>query len=76
MPTKIEILHGITAPLSSMQSSFPQARPMLCVGESQAFSNNMMNLSLRHGNAFKIILQNVLIMGWRIGYSYRLSTMG
>ena len=27
---------------------------MLCMGEFQAFSNNMMNLSLRHGNAFKI----------------------
>ena len=49
---------------------------MLCMGESQAFSNNMMNLSLRHGNAFKTIYQNVLIMGWRIGYSCRRSTMG
>ena len=49
---------------------------MLCVGESQAFSNNMMNLSLRHGNAFKTIYQNVLIMGWRIGYLCRLSNMG
>ena len=28
---------------------------MLCMGESQAFSNNMMNLSLRHGNALKTI---------------------
>ena len=26
---------------------------MLYVEESQAFNNNMMNLSLRHGNAFK-----------------------
>ena len=55
---------------------FPQARPMLYMGESQAFSNNMMNLSLRHGIAFKIILRNALIMGWRIGYSCRRSTMG
>ena len=35
----------------------------------------MTNLSLMRGNAFKIIYQNVPIMGWRIGYSYRLSTM-
>jgi hypothetical protein len=28
---------------------FPQTRPMLCTGESQVFSNIMMNLSLRHG---------------------------
>ena len=26
---------------------------MLYVGESQAFRNNMMNLSMRYGNAFK-----------------------
>ena len=39
-------------------------------------NNNMMNMSLRHGNAFKITLRNVLITGWRIGYSCRLSTMG
>ena len=47
---------------------------MLCLGESQVFSNNMMNMSLRHGNASKITYQNVLIMGWKIGYSCRLST--
>ena len=74
--TKIETLHGITAPLPSQQSSFPQARPMLCVGESQVLSSNMMNLSLRHGNTFKTIYQNVIIMGWRIDYTCRHSTTG
>jgi hypothetical protein len=42
---------------------------MLCVGESQVFNSNMMNLSLRPRNAFKTISQRVLIIGWRIGYS-------
>ena len=55
---------------------FPTGRPMLCVRESQAFNSNMMNLSLRLGNAFKITYWNVLIMGWRIGYSCRPSTIG
>ena len=34
---------------------------MFYVEEFQAFSSNMMNLSVRHGNAFKIIYQNVLL---------------
>ena len=69
-------LHGISAQLLSWPSSFPQARPMLCTRKFQAFNNNMMNQSPKLGNAFKITLQNVLIMGWRIGYYYRLSITG
>ena len=55
---------------------FPTGKTNALRGRISSFLHNMMNLSLRHGNAFEITLRNVLIMGWRIGYSFRLSTMG
>ena len=71
-PIKTTSIHGRSAPMHSYQSFSPWAKPMLYVEEFQAFNRNMMNLSLRHENAFKITYQNVLIMGRRIGYSCRL----
>jgi hypothetical protein len=53
------------------------------VGKTNALRGRISSFQQQHdeyvpkdGNAFKTTYQNVLIMGWRIGYSCRLSTMG
>jgi len=45
-------------------------------GKISIFNSNMMDRSLKHGNAFKITSQNALIMEWRIDYYCRFSIMG
>jgi hypothetical protein len=49
-PIKTTSTPGQIAPMLFCPSSSPWARPTPYVGEFQVFSNNMMNLSLRHGN--------------------------
>jgi hypothetical protein len=67
---------GQSAPMHSYQSCFQWAKPMLCAKEFEASNSKVMKQFLRHGNIFKNTFQNVFIMGWRIGCSCKLSTMG